>query len=193
MNPREKKLLMTLGILAVISIPFLPIWGNGLTSEIGGSAETGENTPGQMDQTIKNLPALNLDQLNAAKEEFSGSRRNLFSFGSTAEAEPQQDQEETEIELETADVNTEEQPAKTATRRLAGYDYLGFHQTDGTRTAVFEWRGRPFLGKEGSIINDTFEIKEIRTKYALIHVIEGDFEQRLKLKAPASEPSGGMK
>lgn len=192
MKSREKKLLITLGIVAVVSIPLLPIWGNESDSVVSGAGETGGNTISRLDRSAQDLPSLKLDQLNAEKEEFSGSRRNLFAFNvGTADVE-EQDEEENEVQPEVAD-NVADEESGNRTRKLAGYIYLGFHQTDGTRTAVFEWRGRPFLGTVGSIINDTFEIKDIRTRYALIHVINGDFEQRLSLGAPVTRPSGGVK
>lgn len=194
MNPREKKLLIALGILALVSLPFLPIWGNEASSGASGSGETGNDSISRLDRVAQDLPDLKLDQLNAAKEEFKGSKRNLFAFN-TEEADVNEPEEESEVETEQESVadNEEVADAKDNTRKLAGYDYVGFHETDGTRTAVFEWRGRPYLGTVGSIINDTFEIKEIRTKYALIHVIDGDFEQRLSLSAPVARPSGGKK
>jgi hypothetical protein len=196
MKKNEKRLLIILGILVVVSVPyFVSQW---LTAgeqydDLGLSVEASRYASA-LNINVQNMPAIDLEVLSENKEAFTGASRNLFVAGRAAltsrdleeEDEPVVEPEE-EIGPVLVEEDDQEEQSRPARGSLAGYEYLGYHVVGDTRTALFFWRGRTFAGITGSVINNTFKIKQITGRAVVIQVMNGDFEQRLKLSAPASE------
>ena len=201
MSGREKKLLIAFGLIVAVSLPFLPIWGGdeGNGNERGErrreviSAIDNRSSPDRRassgGDTATEFPRLRTDQLDRLPEKFEGALRNLFTFSSRTDNNTDlaevvdQDLPHDGGELEAA---TDARPeiGRPAPQRLTDYDYLGFVERDGKRFAAFLWRGRYFVARAGETVNKTFEIKSIERQFVHIYVVGGDFEQRLKLRAP---------
>jgi hypothetical protein len=197
MKKNEKRLLIILGILVVITVPyFVSQWlsTGEQYDELGLSVEA-NRFASDLNLDVQNMPDIDLEALSETKEAFTGASRNLFVFGQAAqipqglenEDEPIIEPEEEMESILVEEDDEEEQQGRQARGSLAGYEYLGYHVVGDTRTALFFWRGRTFVGIAGSVINDTFKIKQITSRSVIIQVLNGDFEQRLKLSAPASE------
>jgi hypothetical protein len=193
MTRGEKRWLTILAVVTVVSVPFMPFWGSWQQS--GG--DSGDDDPsGELDQQperaseLTRIPPLNLDLLAGRTDSFSRDHRNLFSFpGSGASSYDDAEEEEEEGWEEEELEQTANQDAQAAENpRLTDYELIGIVQVDELVIAVFSWRGEEqFQGSVGSVINDTFEIKEIGEDYVRIFITKGGFQQRLKLKPPVSE------
>lgn len=195
MKPNTRNLLLLLVVVAIVAIPFLPLWGS------GGPA-AGDDDDGNVERPVarggaQDLPALRLDLLQTQRDILPGSGRNIFAGGaavSLSRDDSADDEEvvETIAATEVAPVaESVEEMDDANTGRLAGYDYLGLVQTSDGFVATFAFRGLTYYGRVGQTINNTFEIKDITKTYVTIRVLSGDFEQRLRLSAPGAATTGG--
>lgn len=196
MNKRERNLLIAAVLLALVTLPMWPIWGGGNnTGELGITEESTERFESLKEQQA-DLPRLDLSQLSAEKQAFTGTSRNLFEYGSLETPEPpdeepviEEEPEETgdPLMVEEAPV-VEERPVRKKPR-LSGYEYYGFYESNEKFYAVFQWRDQFFVGAVNDIINETFRIESIDDKNVKIFVLNGEYNQTLKLPAPAG-PEG---
>ncbi len=200
MSRRERNWLIVLAAVAAVSLPLLPIWGGGGAAGGGGArgAAEGGGVAGGGEDRWASLPALRLDLLDAAREPFAGARRNLFDYDTRRAAQEESDSfggwelGGDDAQDEEFDNYFEEEEAESQPPRLTDYEYLGYHEISGRRTAAFIWRGSYFVGTVGSTINNAFEIIAIEEESVGIHVINGDFEQRLQLESPVGESGQGV-
>lgn len=197
MNSSTRNLLLLLGAVVIIAIPFLPIWGNAGTDEDGNGIAGGADRPSARRAT-PDLPALRLDLLKAPSEGLPGNGRNIFAGGAITEpAEDQFAEEETVEEeeepedIDSAPVAESVEQAERNSGHIAGYNYLGIVETAEGPVATFAFRGLTFYGRVGDTINETFVIKEITRSFVTIRVVSNDIEQRLRLGAPGAANPGG--
>jgi hypothetical protein len=202
MNRRERILLLILVAVALVSLPFLPFWGSGGSNTIPdrSNSTTGRSaggTGGAAEVDVASFPRLDKELLAVQPEKFEGALRNLFTFSQASSAQPAADaaddaySADEEDDSETGDATQASESVQPARQQLTDYEYLGYVEREGVRYAAFFWRGRYFTGVVGDTINETFEIKSIEKDFALIYVIGGDFEQRLKLNQPAGDTDQG--
>ena len=202
MNKRERNLLVLLGIVVIVAGAYYVF---GMSSdpeydELGLSVDEAERIA-DLSVNTRGMPELSIEKLDEEKVKFAGAKRNLFIYASadteiTDESAEDEVDESDETDAYEVPVTDEGDEARPVQRRptIAGYEYIGLHSdVESGPTAVFSWRGRKFVGRQGQVVNEAFEIKEITRRYVLIHVIKGDFEQRLRLTSPAGATSGGMK
>ncbi|HUX06773.1 MAG TPA: hypothetical protein VMX35_05610 [Acidobacteriota bacterium] len=202
MNRRERNLLILLGLVFAVSLPFLPFWGGdeeraGVAGDDYPAGKQGRNAGGT-GPSAASFPRLDKELLSSQPERFEGALRNLFTFSAVREANVFDN--DTNIETgsteasgnpESAEVDEASATGRPARQRLTDYEYLGFIEREETKHVAFLWRGRYFSGQIGDTVNKTFEIKAIEKNFILIYVIGGDFEQRLTLKPPAGDQDEG--
>ena len=202
MNRRERNLLILLGLVLVVSLPFMPFWGGGGERATGAGDDDSPGEPGRnadsTGQAAASFPRLDKELLSRQPEKFEGALRNLFTFSSAreelgSEGETGDDIEYAEVSGNsgTAEGDEASSTGRPARQRLTDYEYLGFIEREGAKHAAFLWRGRYFSGQIGDTINKTFEIKAIENNSILIYVIGGDFEQRLTLEPPVGDQDEG--
>ena len=198
MTTREKKWLLFLGAVAVVCLPFLPIWGGG--REARSSLNTDEDLayvkPGSTGPVpAVRIPNLRLDLLQQPRFRFT-SERNLFTMP-PRQADTQQDFGDYDVvdsqtDVDNGDEQEIEEDSVQVRPRLTDYEVVGIVEVGDRKIAVFTWRGaEQFQGSVGSVINETFEIREIEDTYVMIIVLNGGFEQRLRLKPPVGLSSEG--
>lgn len=196
MKKSERNLLVLLGTILLFALPYL--YSSLNLGGAGDGSYYSEEKIAELKHKQNQLPEIDLQLLENEKENFKGSKRNLFIFGdaideTAADDEEVGDEEEDAEDPYAVDAETEAQQAaerKPVKPSLAGYQYVGYHLSKKDRTAAFQWRGQIFVGRIGDTINRAFEIKEIKENFTTIHVIKGDFEQQLKLRSPVSSNGG---
>lgn len=198
MSKRERNLVVLLALVALVTSPWWPIWSDQGTDRFGI-----DQSANQMFESLRrqqaDMPNLDLSGLMDRKQPFTGAQRNLFEFGQVrAEEEPVEIIEENPQEEEdygdplmvTESPVRETQEARPAQRqRLSGYECLGIFIREEASYATFQWREQIFVGTEGDMINDAFRIEKIKEDGVSIFVLDGEYNQQLKMNSPAG-PQG---
>jgi len=196
MSNRERGLLIIAGLLALVTLPWWPIWGDGTAVNDLGLEESSIEAFESLKRARNTMPELHLELLDLEKEPFAGATRNLFRFGeSTAENDfVEEDPDEYEDDpVDTGDpmllenpVEVEQQPVDRKPR-LTGYECIGIYASGESSHAVIQWQDQLFVARKDMVVNNVFRIESIDQQSVTIFVLEGEYRQKLKISAPAGQ------
>ena len=201
MSRRERRMLFVLGLVLVVSIPFLPIWGeDGSSASIGGGEPGANRTAESRAVTEEDVPEFRADLLSLQPGRFSGTKRNLFAFGSSRqESTSSEEIEQLEDSIDDLPDDPEmeeavERPARTqaAGQKFKDYKLSGLVLKESEYYAVFLWQDKQhFTGKTGDTVNKAFTIEEIGNDFVKVRAVKGNYQQRFSLPAPAGDEKAG--